>query len=202
MFSLFRSFAGSAAFSFSAMAASLALAPIALVQPAIAAPAAWAVDQVSSGIGFSGTHAGNAFTGQFKRWKANIRFDPADLAHSQVVVAIDLASATTGDKFRDTTLREPEWFDSAKQPTATFVTRTIRAAGAGRYEADGVLTIKGKAVPVKLPFSLAIEGANAMMSGKATLDRTALDLGMKSDAKAAWVSKTIDLDVKVKATRR
>ena len=182
----------------------LAFAPIALLlaaSPALAAPPAWNVVPAASSITFSGTHAGSAFSGKFGQWSAAIAFDPADLAHSSARVSIATATGKTGDGFRDAALEESEWFDPAKFPRATFTTTKISASGPGRYVADGVLTIKGKAVPVKLPFTLKIAGATATMNGTVVIDRLAFGMGATADATGAWVSKQIKLTIAVTAKK-
>lgn len=182
-----------------ASAAILALAASAV--PASAAPAGWAVVPAKSRIGFFGTYAGNAFKGNVGQWNATIRFDPADLPGSKVTALIATATVRTGDKFQDTTLAGAEWFDPAQFPRATFATTKISAAGPGRYVADGTLTMKGKAIPVRLPFTLKIAGDTATMQGTTTLDRIALGLGTKSDPTGAWVAKPIALTIDLTAQR-
>jgi polyisoprenoid-binding protein YceI len=183
------------------IATAIACATACLPAAASAVPAAWAVLPAQSRIGFSGTHAGNPFKGSFGQFAATIRFDPADLAGSRVNVVIATASARTGDKFQETSLAGAEWFDPAAHPRATFTTTRITAAGPGRYVADGTLTIRGKATPVRLPFTLRIAGDMAKMSGTTTLDRIALGMGAKSDPGGAWVSRQIGLTVDITARR-
>lgn len=178
-------------------AAALLVAP-----PLLAAPPMWAVQPAQSRVGFSGAHAGKPFTGQFGQWTAQIRFDPADLAHSAANVTIGTASARTGEKFQESALAESEWFDPAHFPRATFVTRTITATGPGRYVANGVLTIKGKALPVTLPFTLKIAGDTATMTGQTSLDRIAYGIGAKADASGQWVTRQIGLSINLVAKRQ
>jgi polyisoprenoid-binding protein YceI len=180
----------------------LGLAALGVAAPAAAVPPGWAVVPAKSSIAFSGTHVGNPFRGTFGQFQATIRFDPADLPNSKATVTIATASARTGDKFQETSLAGAEWFDPAGHPRATFVTSRIVPAGQpGRYVADGTLTIKGKAVPVRLPFTVRIAGNTAVMQGATTLDRIALGLGTQSDASGAWVSKPIGLSINLTATR-
>ncbi len=169
--------------------------------PAAAAPPAWKVDPAQSTIGFEGAHAGKAFTGRFQTWTADIRFDPADLAASKATVTIQTASAKTGDKFQETTLAEGEWFDVKGHPRAVFTTTQFKSTGANAYEAAGTLTIKGKAVPVVLPFTLSTTGDVATLTGSVKLDRVKLGLGVRSDASGEWVSKIIPVKIKVRATK-
>jgi len=182
----------------------LALAAFALTAaaPALAAPALWSVVPAQSSITFGGTHAGSAFTGKFGQWSAQIAFDPADLAHSSARVTIATASGKTGDGLRDSSLGQEDWFNPAKFPQASFVTTKVSPAGPGRYLANGVLTIRGKAVPVKLPFTLAIAGTKATMRGTTAVDRLAFGMGQTTDPAGAWVSKQITLTIAVTATRK
>lgn len=184
--------------AFLAPAALLAL----MIAPAAeAAPSSWTVVAPQSRIGFSGSYSGNKFAGRFANFSADIRFDPKDLPHSSARVVIATASGQTGDNFQDTTLKSEEWFDVQHFPRAAFVTRKISATGPGRYVADGVLTVRNKAVPVRLPFALKGNGNVVQMQGSATLDRIALGLGTKSDPNGSWVSKTIAVTVNLVARK-
>ncbi len=173
--------------------------------PAVAAaPGAsprWNVTRAASRIGFSGTHAGIAFEGRFNSWRADISFDPGDLAHASAIVTIDTGSAAGGVPLHDQTLPGAEWFDVARHPTASFRTTTIHAHGDGRYEAHGVLTIKGRAIETELPFTLRIDGDRAVMDGTLTLSRAETNLGMGSDPDAEYVSRDIVVTVHVQARR-
>lgn len=180
-----------------AAAISLAIAPVA----AQAQTADWEVNQAASEIGFSGTQAGRAFNGEFEQWTARIRFDPDSLAQSRIIVVVDTASAVTGDRVQETTLENSEWFDSANHRFARFTSNDITARGGNRYTARGTLEIRGSRVPVTLPFTATISGNSASASGSLTLDRIALGMGTKSDPKAEWVSRDIDLTIRVAATR-
>jgi cytochrome b561 len=182
---------------------SLLLAPLiaSAATAAIAAPPAWSVDKAASSIAFAGQHAGRDFSGTFGEWDATILFDPADLAHSSAKVTIATKSAKTGDETKDGPLGEEEWFNPAKFPTATFETSQIVAAGNG-YVANGTLTIKGKALPLTLPFTLDIKGDSATMTASVAVDRLAYQLGTLSDGTGTFVSREIALTIKVAATRK
>ena len=182
-----------------ALAAALLAAPAVAQAPAPAAPA-WTVDKAASRLGFRASMNKDAFDGRFTRWDARIAFDPANLKASRVVATIDLASAVTGDGARDESLPSSDWFDVRRHPRAVFTSRAITAAGPGRYVATGDLTLRGVTRPVSLPFTLAITGDTAKMTGTTTLDRTAFGVGQgqwKSlDAVPAKVSVTVALTAK------
>ena len=182
------------------MAAGFVLASLGAATVAEARP--WAVDAKRSAITFSGQHVGKTFKGRFEAWQASIDFDPAKPEAAKVAVTIDLASAKTGEAMYDKTLPTADWFDAAKVRQAKFTATKITKTGGNAYVADGTLAIRGKAVPVKLPFTLNITGNTATMDGKVTLTRTAWGIGGGSDAKGEWVSLQIPVQVHVVATAK
>ena len=161
----------------------------------------WTIDQSKSEIRFSGTHAGAAFEGRFSDWRGVIRFDPADLEHSSARVVISTSSARDGVALHEQSLPQAEWFNSAQFPTATFTAAHFRALGNDRYEARGVLNLKGRDLPVTLPFELKIDGDQAEMRGEINISRSEADLGQSSDPGGEWVSPDIRVRVRVEAQR-
>jgi cytochrome b561 len=166
-----------------------------------AAPPDWTIASQSSHIEFTGTHAGQAFTGRFQNWSGTIAFDASALDQSQIVIDIDMSSAKTGDNYKDGTLPQEEWLDVKHFPKARFEARSFKVLGPEKFEAQGSLTIKGKTTPLDLPFTLKIEGLTAVMTASAKLDRIALGIGTKSDPDAEWVSRDIKVDISVTARR-
>lgn len=68
---------------------------------------------------------------------------------SKFDVNVNLASAKTGDKDRDTALPGTDFFNVAKFPQAHFVTTSFHQAGA-QVVAEGNLTLHGVTKPVAL----------------------------------------------------
>jgi polyisoprenoid-binding protein YceI len=173
-----------------------------LASQALAAPAAkWAVDPANSKVSFKGAMNGDAFTGVFKRWTADIAFDPKNLAASKAAVAIDVGSGATGDADRDQAMPTADWFSVARFPKATFVTSSIKSAGGDHYVAQGVLSIRGASKPIALPFTLDIVGDTTKMNGALTLDRTAFGVGQGQWANGQVVDTKVTVDVAVTAHR-
>jgi polyisoprenoid-binding protein YceI len=178
-----------------------ALAFVLCAPCALAAP--WAVDPGKSEIAFSGTHSGRSFKGVFQSWTATIDFDPDIPEAGKVEVVVDLASAKTGDATYDRTLPQKDWFDTSASSKATFTASSIRRGeGTDQYVADGTLTIRGRAAAVTLPFSLAIIGETATMTGRAQLRRLDWAIGQGSDGSGSWVSLDIPVEVKLSATKK
>jgi polyisoprenoid-binding protein YceI len=174
-----------------------ALAAVLAPAVALAAPSTWTVDKAASRLTFSSTVSGQGFTGRFARWDAAIHFDPKDLAHSDVTATIDVTSAATGNGDRDAELPDQDWFWTSHFPRASYVAKSFQPAGPGRYVAVGVLTIRGVAKPLTLPFALTINGAAAHMTGAAGLNRLAFGVGQgewsATDTVPANVTVNIDL---------
>jgi cytochrome b561 len=170
------------------------------IQCSSSAPA-WRVDPAQSEIAFTGAHAGVDFRGRFSQWRADICFDPDNLEESSAVVTVHPASASDGVPLHDRSLPTAEWFDVAKHPTAIFRATAFQRGAGEAYTATGVLTIKGRDIPLSLPFTLSIAADTANMSGRVQLGRVAANLGLESDPDADWVSAEIGVEVRVVATR-
>lgn len=185
-----------------------AAAPATLEPPAApAAPAAdeavprWAVRAADSSLGFTARLGDRPTPGRFARWSADIRFDPADLPASSIEVTIDTTSVSLDSA--DLSQRDLEGidgFDNVRNGTARFRADTIRTEGDG-YVAEGELTIRGVTRPVRLPFTLAIDGATATARGEAVIDRTAFRIGTFNDAEGDVVGHDVTVSFALVADR-
>jgi len=175
------------------------IAALAIAAPAWAAPPAWVVDHAASKVGIGSTFDGQAVAGSFRKWDANIRFDPKDLAHSSVEANIDVGSAATGDADRDAALPDTPWFFAAKYPRATFVSHSFKALGANRYEAAGDLTIRGVTKPLTLPFTLAITGDKATMNAAVSVNRLAFGVGQGEWATTEVIPAAVQVTIALTA---
>lgn len=183
--------------------------PIAILALIAAAPLAWAapaptwvVDKAASSIRFSSSFNGDAFSGGFSRWDADIHFDPANLAGSAVSVSIDAASAATGDADRDQALPTPKFLSAGKFPRATFTAHAFKALGGGKYLASGQLSLRGVTRPLALPFTLAITGDRARMNAALAVDRLAFGVGQDEWRATSALPATVNVAIAVTARRR
>ena len=69
---------------------------------------------------------------------------------SKVSVTLDTAAIDTNNPKRDEHLRSPDFFDVAKYPTMTFVSRKIVGDGTALQQVIGDLTIRGTTREVTL----------------------------------------------------
>ena len=167
--------------------------------PAMAAD--WTVQADKSHLGFSGTQTGAPFKGNFGKWTAEIGFDPARPEAGHAKIVIDLASARTGDKQRDTALPQTDWFDVKHFPQATFEATGFTPKGGDAYEAPGRLTIRGITKDVVLPFTLAIAGNSATAKGHLGLVRTAFGVGQGPWISGDWVALEVGVDIDLVAVK-
>jgi polyisoprenoid-binding protein YceI len=159
----------------------------------------WVVDKAASRLTFRGSAAGQIFDGVFKKWDAQIAFDPHNLRASHAEVTVDIASLVTGDPTRDQMLPNPDWFAAAKFPKASFVTTSILATAPNRYLASGVLSIRGVRRRVSMPFVLDFVRDSATMTGSLGLDRNEFGVGQGSSATPDKVAAAVLVQVRLTA---
>jgi polyisoprenoid-binding protein YceI len=162
----------------------------------------WDVDAEKSSIDFTGSQGGEAFTGSFSTFKADIVFDPKDLAASHVRAEIDLASVEAGDAERTEALPGKDWFFIKSFPVAIFEAKAFTALENNQYEAVGHLTLKGITRELVLPFSLTITDGHADMKAHISLDRTTFNVGTGMWKGEDWVAHKVDIDILLSAQKR
>jgi polyisoprenoid-binding protein YceI len=164
-------------------------------------PPQWTVDPVASRLVFIGSQGGSPFEGRFERFTADIRFDPANPATQRIAIVIDMASAQSGNRERDATVRDADWFAVAQHPVARFETMAIRSEGEGRYRAQATLTIRGISRPVELPFTLGITEPVARAHGEVTIDRVDFGVGQGPWATGDMVGRAVTIRFEITARR-
>jgi polyisoprenoid-binding protein YceI len=178
-----------------------AMTLFALLVPASAPAAKWAVRPKASGIALEFSYLGSPVKAKFGRFTAAIDFDPADLGHSVADVRVDTGSFDSANDDRDEFATEADWFAVARFPEARFLTRSIRLVSTGRYEASADLTIRGATKSVTLPFTISIAGDVARMDGALTLLRTDFGVGQGEWASTKEVGGAVEVTVHVVADR-
>lgn len=178
-----------------------AMALSAISAPAYAGAPVWNVNKASSHLGFGVAVNNQGVRGEFRRWDAQIAFDPKALSQSRVAATIDMGSAVTGDATRDQSLPTGDWFNTAAFPRATFTASSFKDLGGGRYQAMGDLTIRGVRHPVVLPFTLKIAGKSAQMQGSLTINRGLFGVGQGQWKGTEMVAANVQVNVSINATQ-
>ena len=144
----------------------------------------WTIEPSHTNVSFEVGHLGLTQTpGVFRRFDSTIRFDDRDIEHSQVTFAIDAASVDTYDATRDAALRGADWFDAARYPKITFVSRSVKQVDASNFSIAGDLTVRGRSVPVTFEARLTDRVLNPFLKvpavgfvATAHVDRTAFGM--------------------------
>lgn len=117
---------------------------IALALPVIASAATWTIDPDHSNVGFKVRHLMvSNVKGHFDKHTGTVEINDQDITKSRVEVTIDTSSINTNVQKRDDHLRSADFFDVAKFPTMTFVSKKVAKAGKDRLKVTGDLTLHG-----------------------------------------------------------
>jgi polyisoprenoid-binding protein YceI len=115
--------------------------------------------------------------GKFRKFSAQLNFDPAKPTAGNANVSIDTASYDLGADDYNKQAQGKEWFDSKTYPNATFVSSAIAPAGGNQYKVTGKLTIKGKSQTVVVPVTIASQGNTQTFDGSLPIKRSQFDVG-------------------------
>lgn len=109
----------------------------------------YTVDTAHSKVGFEIPHLVIATVdGRFTKFDGSITIDPK-LEKSKANLNVEIASIDTDNKDRDDHLKSADFFDAAKNPKMTFVTKKVIGT-ADNLKLVGDLTLKGKTKEVTL----------------------------------------------------
>ncbi|HYN54013.1 MAG TPA: YceI family protein [Methylotenera sp.] len=131
--------------------------------------------------------------GKFKKFVAQINFDPAKPEAAQAKFDIDLTSIDTGFSESDEEVTGKDWFNAKAFPTAKFVSTGVKSLGANRFEVQGKLTIKGKTLPVSVPFTFKPDATAALFDGSLTIKRLDYAIGEGEWADVSTVANEIQI---------
>ena len=177
----------------------LALAAATLVT-ATAALAQQALVPAQSELQFTARQMGVPLEGHFRKFDAQVQFDPAKLADSKIRFTVDTGSATLGSRETDAELPKPTWFNVPKFPQATFESTALKALGGGKFEVAGKLSIKGTVRDVVVPVTLTQSGATTTATGTLPLKRLAFRIGEKEWADTSMVADEVQVKFKIALT--
>lgn len=180
-----------------------ALTAAAMVAFAVASPLAQAQQKLvpaQSEIVFVSKQMGVPVEGRFKKFDAQIAFDPAKPDASKIAFTVDIASATLGVPESDAELPKATWFNTAKFPQATFQSTAVKGLGGGKYEVSGKLAIKGSSRDVVVPVALTQSGATTTVTGTFPLKRLAFKIGENEWADTSMVADDVQVKFKLALT--
>ena len=122
----------------------LTIASLTLATGAFAQTSHWDIDPAHSVVGFSVRHMMvSNVRGEFTKLTGSLEGTGNDVTTAKISVTIDATSVNTREPKRDAHLSSPDFFDVAKYPTLTFVSKKVEKAGEGKLKVTGDLTIHG-----------------------------------------------------------
>ncbi len=164
---------------------------------------AWAQQQLvpaQSEIAFVSKQMGVPVEGRFRKFDAQVAFDPAKPAASKIAFTVDVASATLGSREADAELTKAVWFNTAKFPQATFQSSAVKAVGGGKFEVAGKLSIKGVSTDLVVPVVLTQAGANTTATGAFAIKRLSFKIGENEWADTSMVADDVQVKFKLALT--
>lgn len=133
-----------------------------------------AISPAASSVSFRYTQMGVTMDGRFKRFSAALEVDPRKPTEAKAKVTIDLASIDTGAAESDAEVAGKSWFNIATYPTAIFELDALKPTAAGRYDASGKLTLKGRTKSLVIPVTLS---PNGVLTGSVVIRRADFGIG-------------------------
>lgn len=176
--------------------AGLALASLGLSAHAVTYQA---VQPDKSSVTFAYKQMGVNMAGKFRKFGAQLQFDPAKPELAKASVEVDLASVDAGSKDADQELVGKSWFNTGAFPKASFASRQIRLVSPGEYEVTGTLTIKGQAREVKFPLKLTAQGTQGVFAGGFTIKRGDFAIGEGMWSKFDVVANDVQVNFQLAA---
>jgi polyisoprenoid-binding protein YceI len=112
--------------------------------PTLAHAAAYDLDAAHTKAGFRVKHMMvSNVKGSFQKLAGTVDYDEKAPEKIAIRADIDTASIITDSEQRDQHLKSPDFFDVAKFPKMTFVSKKAKALGQGHLQVTGDLTIRG-----------------------------------------------------------
>jgi polyisoprenoid-binding protein YceI len=179
---------------------SLTAAALAL---AMLAPAAFAQQKLvpaQSEIAFTSRQMGVPVDGKFKKFDAQVAFDPKKPEAAKIAFTVDLGSVSFGSTETETEVAKADWFNTKAFPQASFQSTGVKAAGPGKFEVAGKLTIKGNAQNVVVPVALAQSGPTTTATGSFTIKRLDFRIGDGDWKDTSMVANDVVVKLKLALT--
>lgn len=151
-----------------------------------------------SEIAFTSRQMGVPVDGKFRKFDAQLAFDPKKPEAAKIAMTVDLASVSLGAAEVETEVARPDWFATARFPQATFQSTGVTPRGGNKFDVTGKLAIKGASRDVVVPVALAQAGGSTTASGVFVIKRLDFRIGDGDWKDTSMVAD--DVQVKFKLT--
>lgn len=153
-----------------------------------------------SEISFTSKQMGVPVSGSFKKFDAQIAFDPKKPELTKVSFSVDLLSADIGNPETEKELKKPGWFDSLKMPAAIFTSSGVKSLGGGKFEFSGKLAIKGVSQNIVVPVTLTQANGTTRVIGNFILKRLDFKIGDGDWNDVSLVANEVIVNIKLSVT--
>ena len=178
----------------------IALAASLLAGAAMPAAAQQKLVPAQSEIAFTSKQMGVPVDGKFRKFDAQLAFDPKQPEAAKIGFTIDLASVALGTAETEAELAKPDWFNTKSFPQATFQSTAVKALGGGRFEVSGKLAIKAIGRDVVVPVTLVQAGTNTTASGVFSIKRLDFKIGDGDWKDTSMVADAVQVKFKLVLT--
>lgn len=154
----------------------LMLAPL-LAVASLAGAAQYKADPAASHVTAVFRQMNVPVEAKFNAFGAQLDYDAAHPEAARAQVTVDTGSFDLGDAEYNREVTKKEWFNAAQFPKATFVSSSIKPAGAGKLTVSGKLTIKGRTADVSFPVVSKVEAGRQVFEGQLPIRRSVFNIG-------------------------
>lgn len=153
-----------------------------------------------SEIAFTSKQMGVPVDGKFRKFDAQVAFDPKKPEAAKIGFVIDLASVTLGAAESEAEVAKAEWFNTKLFPQATFQSSSVKPNGPAKFDVAGELVIKGTSHDVLVPVTLVQAGANTTASGAFVIKRLDFKIGDGEWKDTSMVANDVQVKFKLNLT--
>jgi len=161
--------------------------------PAAAPSAAFlSFDESHGKLDFIGSYDEEPIEGRFEKFSGAINL--TDSSKPTFDVQVLVGSLNTDYADRDMVLKDADWFDAEKYPTARFVSNGACSIAAPALLCPGTLTVRGVSKPISLRVAISKTGT---IEGSAELDRTIFGVGQGEWDESAVIGNSVQIRFKL-----
>ena len=153
----------------------IAIGQVATESKAVPFQSAVILSPANSRISFVGIHVGDdpkPRLGGFAEFNGYLVADPDTKSLDSIVIDINIDSVWTQFEKLTAHLKNEDFFETNKFPSARFVSTSIQAKEAGQCDVTGQLTLHGQTSEITFPASYRFESGGLLFTSKFKLDRS------------------------------
>ena len=160
-------------------------------------------DQSNSKIEFVGSKVTGKHEGSFEKFSGTVSLSADKLESSSLTVDVDTTSVKTDQEKLTGHLKSPDFFDTAKFPSAKFVTTEIKAGGekGATHTVTGNLDLHGVKKSISFPATVTVTADAFSANAEFTINRK--DFSILYAGKADdLINDLVALKLTIKAPRK